>query len=48
MSLISTYPIEKVNQEILILQICIINMVLNSDFKDNLNLILKKTIIKIY
>ena len=46
--LIGTYPIEKVSQEIFILQICVMNMVLNSDFKDNLNLILKKTIIKIY
>lgn len=48
MHLIGTYKVEKVNQEILILQICVINMVLNSDFKNNLNLILKKTIIRIY
>ena len=48
MHLIGTYKFEKVNQEIFILQICVINMVLNSDFKDNLNLILKKIIVKIY
>jgi len=48
MHIINTYTFDKVNQEILILQICIINMVLNSDIKDNLNLILKKFFIKFY
>jgi len=48
MYVLNTYRVEKVSQEILILQICVINMVLNSDIKNNLNLILKKFIIKFY
>jgi hypothetical protein len=46
--IIQTFSLEKVNQEILILQICIINMVLNSEIKKNLNLISKKFFIKFY
>tara|TARA_B100000787_G_scaffold170177_1_gene164586 strand:+ start:1714 stop:4134 length:2421 start_codon:yes stop_codon:yes gene_type:complete len=46
--IIKTFSLEKVNQEVLILQICIIHMVLNSEIKENLNLILKKFFIKFY
>ncbi len=48
MFLLDTFSLEKINQEIFILQICIINMVLNSDITKNLSIILKKILIKFY
>ncbi len=48
MFLLDTFSLEKINQEILILQICITNIVLNSDITKNLNIILKKFFVKFY
>ena len=48
MHILHTFSLEKINQEILILQICITNIVLNSDIKENLTIILKKFFVKFY